>query len=56
MALTYVSPDGSYGSAEGLVIVDTSKWTDSDWNQLEWAMDENMPKVAMEITEKYREE
>lgn len=56
MALTYVSPDGSYGSAEGLVIVDTSKWTDSDWNQLEWAMDENMPKVAMEITEKYKEE
>ena len=56
MALTYFSPDGSYGSAKGLVIVDTSMWTENDWNQLEWAMDENMPKLAMLIANKHREE
>ena len=56
MALTYVSSDGSYGSAEGMVIVETSKWTHDDWNQLEYAVTEEMPEVAMEIAKKYKEE
>ena len=31
---TYFAKDGSYGDASGLVIVDTSKWTEDTWQMI----------------------
>lgn len=37
--MTYFAKDGSYGDAAGLVIVDTSKWTEETWNMIEETSD-----------------
>ena len=54
---TYVTADGSYGGALGMVVVDTSKWTDDDWDELDLAANrdsgEGAPAVAMAIAMKY---
>jgi len=34
--LHYFATDGNYGSADGLVIVDTSDWDDDDWAIVEY--------------------
>ena len=34
--LHYFAADGNYGSADGLVIVDTSDWDDDDWAIIEY--------------------
>lgn len=31
----YFAADGSYGDASGLVIVDTSAWDESDWDDID---------------------
>ena len=40
MAYTYFAKDGSYGDASGLVIVDTSKWSEETWQMIEETSDE----------------
>lgn len=39
MKLTYFAADGNYGDASGLVIVDTSKWTEEHWQVIEGTSD-----------------
>lgn len=39
MSGTYFAKDGSYGDATGLVIVDTSKWTEEQWQMIEETSD-----------------
>lgn len=48
MAQTYFATDGNYGDASGLVIVDTSKWTEEHWQVIEETSDSFRPVRAME--------
>ena len=50
----YFSDDGNYGMADGLVIIETSSWNDSDWVEIEETSDENRPKAAEIISNKYK--
>jgi len=52
-SLSYFSPDGNYGSAEGYVVMETTHWTEIDWDIIEEASDEHRPAVARIITESY---
>ena len=45
---TYFATDGSYGDASGLVIVDTSKWTQEQWQMIEETSDSFRAVRAME--------
>ena len=49
-SMHYFAADGNYGTAHELVIVDTSKWTEEDWDTIESANDWQRPYVAMNIT------
>ena len=46
---SYFAGDGSYGSAENVVIVDTDKWTAEDWARIEEASDDERADIAREI-------
>ena len=46
MALTYFAADGSYGDANGLVIIDTRAWSPEDWSAVESAGDYTRANVA----------
>ena len=49
----YFADDGNYGDANGMAIVETTKWTELDWEDLEDASDSSRPKVAETIAKKY---
>lgn len=50
MAKTYFSTDGSYGVwNDNCVIIDSSDFTDDDWNSIEFSTSEEMPKIAQAI-------
>lgn len=42
----YFSPDGNYGDSEGLLIVDTSKWSHSMWVAIEEQVDDDRVALA----------
>lgn len=48
----YFAKDGSYGDALGLVVVDTSEWTEQDWILIDEAMDDERPEIAEQISER----
>lgn len=52
MSMTYIAQDGSYGDAHGLVIVDTTAWSDADWNAFDGSSVPT-PAKALEICAKY---
>ena len=45
----YFATDGSYGHADGLVLADTGRWTEKDWELIENASDDERVQVAREI-------
>lgn len=49
----YFSPDGNYGNAEGLVIVQTFLWTKDDWEELENVHESEYSDKALEISSRY---
>lgn len=49
----YFSPDGNFGDANGLIIVETTDWTDNDWVDLEEARDYERPQAAEAISERH---
>lgn len=51
MALTYFAGDGSFGNANGLVIIDTRAWSPEDWDALEAANDWNRAAIAHNIAQ-----
>jgi hypothetical protein len=51
--LTYFAGDGSYGSAVGLTVMETTLWSVLDWQLIEEAGDEHRATVARLITESY---
>jgi hypothetical protein len=46
---TYFAADGSYGCSKGLSVMDTSHWTDEDWQRIDEASDGNRVDIAHEI-------
>ena len=51
MALTYFANDGSYGDANGLVIIDTRAWSPEDWEAVENANDYTRSNLAHNIAQ-----
>jgi len=51
--LHYFAEDGNYGSADGMTIMETTMWDDTDWMIIEECRDEFRPLVARLITESY---
>lgn len=49
MTKIYFAVDGSYGSADGMAVFDTSGWTDADWAEIEIASDSERLARAREI-------
>jgi hypothetical protein len=49
---TYFALDGNYGEAQGMVVVDTTKWSEDDWTQIEEASDSERAQVALDLTRK----
>lgn len=46
---SYFGKDGNYGDAENIVIVDTSDWTEDDWQMIDEAGDTDRASVALGI-------
>jgi hypothetical protein len=42
----YFAIDGNYGDADGIVIVDTSGWTEDDWTAIEEVGDAERANLA----------
>ena len=51
--ITYFAKDGSFGSAKGLECIDTTHWTEKDWERVEYASDNKRIQVAKRIARKY---
>ena len=49
--LTYFAVDGSYGSAERLIIIDTSRFTEKDWLTIELCSNEERGEWAEKLNE-----
>jgi hypothetical protein len=52
-ALSYFAEDGNYGNAGGMTIMETTHWTELDWEIIEQVSDEHRPVVARLLTESY---
>jgi hypothetical protein len=50
-SITYFAKDGNYGDAAGVTIIDTSDWTDTDFEMLDGVSDEERPLAARTISE-----
>jgi hypothetical protein len=51
--LNYFAEDGNYGNADGLTIMETTHWDDTDWEIIESAAEWARPEVARVLTESY---
>lgn len=49
----YFSPDGNFGDANGLVIVQTMAWNHNDWEELENVHESERSEKALEISSRY---
>jgi hypothetical protein len=49
----YFTTDGTYG-ADIPLVVDTTKWTEDDWREIEDCSDSERLWVALEISKKYK--
>jgi hypothetical protein len=47
MQLTYFAADGNYGDATGMVVIDTTGWTDEDFAELDGASDSDRSREAL---------
>ena len=49
--LSYFALDGNYGDASGLTIIDTTDWTDADFDFVDAVDDESRPDFARLVSE-----
>lgn len=52
-SLNYFATDGNYGSADGILVLETTGWSELDWQMIEEVSDEHRPAVARLIVESY---
>jgi hypothetical protein len=50
MSRTYFAADGNYGNADGLLVLDTSKWTDEQWDYVMNASDDDRLSEATRMS------
>jgi hypothetical protein len=50
----YFAEDGNYGEADKLVVIETSKWNEDDWQEIDDTPDWDRPRVAKIINNKYK--
>jgi hypothetical protein len=50
---TYFTSDGTFGDASELEIIDTTQWTDEDWDEIQNCSDSDRLSLAWEIERKY---
>lgn len=53
--LYYFADDGNYGNADRLTILDVSKWTDADWDEIDGEPDELRVSTALEIDKRLQD-
>jgi len=51
--IAYFATDGSFGDALNIELIDVSKWTEEDWNEVQDETDEYRISVARSIAERY---
>jgi hypothetical protein len=49
VGVTYFAMDGNYGDSHGMVTIDTSTWSQEDWDRIEMASDYDRIVVALNI-------
>ena len=54
MSGIYFASDGSYGPAAGLVVLDTTWWSDDDWEDIRKVSDDQRVAVAWAIAREKR--
>ena len=54
MSVSYFAMDGNYGDADGIVLVETSTFSESEWTEIENASDNERATLAMEIADRYK--
>ena len=47
--MIYFAQDGSFGRADGMVVLDVSEWTNDDWESIELCSDDDRVRMALEI-------
>ena len=52
-SINYFAEDGNYGNADGLTIMETTHWDDTDWSIIDSAAEWARPEVARVLTESY---
>jgi hypothetical protein len=52
----YFAEDGSFGTAKGIQILDTGKWSEEDWERIDNASDGERAQVARTIANEKRED
>jgi hypothetical protein len=55
-SLSYFAEDGSYGDASGILVMETTHFSELDWQMLEDCSDEQRTTVARLIVESYEPE
>lgn len=50
MTTTYFAADGNYGDAEGLVMIDTTDWTEDEWMTIEYSPENERIRIAQELS------
>lgn len=48
---TYFAQDGSYGDADGIVVLDTNQWSDYEWNLVSLCADRDRTELAQDIND-----
>jgi hypothetical protein len=54
--ISYFAADGSYGDAAGLTVMETTHWSELDWEIIDQVGDYARPVVARLLTESYEED
>lgn len=49
MGKTYFAADGTYGDAEGLLVVDTTDWDEDDWAAVDYTTDSARLEIARQL-------
>ena len=53
--VTFFTDEGNFGSAKGLIRIDTTKWTAEDWTKIISANAGTRRAIAMQIEQHYKE-
>jgi hypothetical protein len=56
MSVSYFAMDGNYGDADGIVLVETSTFSESEWTEIEEASDHERANLAVEISDRHKPE